>query len=116
MQKLSSGKEHGVQVIRDEYSGWVRAYPMFNRDTANVTGNILSFLGPVYDNPFVMVKSDQAAEPKLACKQVACLFEGSLENRFLHNAVLERDIRTLQGVTRACHLQTGFDISARSLD
>ena len=99
MQKLSSGKEHGVQVIRDEYSGWVRAYPMFNRDAANVTGNILSFLGPVYDNPFVMVKSDQAAEPKLACKQLACAFEGSLENRFLHNAVLERDIRTLQGVT-----------------
>jgi hypothetical protein len=96
--------------------GWVRAYPMFNRDTANVTGNILSFLGPIYDNPFVMVKSDQAAEPKLACKQLACAFEGNLENRFLHNAVLERDIRTLQGVTRAGHLQTGFDISARSLD
>ena len=86
VQKLSSGKEHRVQVIRDEYSGRVRAYPMFKRDAA-------------YDNPFVMVKSDQAAETKLACKQLACAFEGSLENRFLHNAVLERDIRTLQGVT-----------------
>ena len=26
VQKLSSGKEHSVQVIRDEYSGWACAY------------------------------------------------------------------------------------------
>ena len=97
VQKLSSGKEHRVQVIRDEYSGRVRAYPMFKRDAA-------------YDNPFVMIKSDQAAETKLACKQLACEFEGSLENRLLHNAALELDIRTLQEVTHACHLQAGFDI------
>ena len=31
-------------------------------------------------------------------------------DRFPHNAVLKRDIRTLQEVTRACHLQAGFDV------
>ena len=57
-----------------------------------------------------MVKSDQATETRAACKQLGCIFEGTLENRFPHNAVLERDIRTLQEVTRACHLQAGFDV------
>ena len=37
-------------------------------------------------------------------------FCGSLENRFPHNSVLERDIRTIEEIARACHLQAGFDI------
>ena len=46
VQKHSSGgKEHSVQVIRDEFSGLVRAFPMYKRDTANVSSNILTFLG-----------------------------------------------------------------------
>lgn len=106
----TGGKEHSAQVIRDEYSGFIRAFPMFKRDTANVTGNILSFLGPAFDNPSIMVKSDQAPETMAACKQLGCTFEGTLENRFPHNSVLERDIRALQEVTRACRLQAGFDI------
>ena len=53
VQKLSSGKEHVVQVIRDEYSGWIRAFPLSKRDTASVVGNILAFLGPSYDQPSI---------------------------------------------------------------
>ena len=111
VQKLSSGKEHVVQVIRDEYSGWIRAFPLSKRDTASVVGNILAFLGPSYDQPSIMVKSDQAVETRAACKQLGCTFEGTLENRFPHNSTLERDIRTIQEVARACHLQAGFDIA-----
>ena len=61
-----------------------------------MVGNILSFLGPSYDQPSVMVKSDQALETRAACKQLGCDFEGSPENRFPHNSVLERDIRTIE--------------------
>ena len=43
LQKLSGRKEHAVQVIRDEYSGFTRAFPMFKQDMANVSSNILSF-------------------------------------------------------------------------
>ena len=57
-----------------------------------------------------MVKSDQAVETRAACKQLGRTFEGTLENRFPHNSTLERDIRTIQEVARACHLQAGFDI------
>lgn len=110
VQKLSTGKEHAVQVIRDEYSGWLRAFPLAKRDTSTVVGNILAFLGPSYEQPSIMVKSDQAVETKAACKQLGCAFEGTLENRFPHNATLERDIRTLQEIARACHLQAGFDV------
>ena len=74
VQKLGSGKEHVVQVIRDEHSGWLRAFPLARRDTPTVVGNILSFLGPSYDQPSMMVKSDQAPETRAACKQLGCVF------------------------------------------
>ena len=56
-----------------------------------------------------MIKSDQATETRLAAQQLGFVFEGTLENRHPHNSVLERDIRTLEEITRACHLQAGFD-------
>lgn len=109
VQKSASGKENAVQVIRDEHSGWIRAYPVTKRDTPTVVRNLLNFLGPSYDKPCIMVKSDQAREVRLATSQLGFVFEGTLENRHPHNSVLERDIRTLEEVTRACHLQAGFD-------
>ena len=110
VQKLSSGKEHTVQVVRDEHSGWLRAFTLAKRDTATVVGNLLAFLRPAYDQLSVMVKSDQAPEIRSACRQLGFAFEGSLENRFPHNSVLERDARTLEEISRANHLQAGFDI------
>ena len=104
VQKLGSGKEHVVQVIRDEFSRWLRAYPITKRDTHVVVRNLSSFLGPSYNQPSIMIKSDQAKETRLAAQQLGFNFEGTLENRFQHNSVLERDIRTLEEVTRACHL------------
>jgi hypothetical protein len=102
VQKLSTGKEDVIQLIRDEFSGWISAYSLNKRDTPTVVGNILSFLGPFYDQPSMMVKSDQAVEVRAACKQLGCHFEGTLEKWFPHNSVLERDIRTLQEIARAC--------------
>jgi hypothetical protein len=99
VQKLASGKENAVQVIRDEHSGWIRAYPITKRDTPTVVRNLLSFLGPAYNKPCIMVKSDQAREVRLATSQLGFVFEGTFENRHPHNSVLERDIRTLEEVT-----------------
>jgi len=107
VQKLALGKDNTVQVVRDEYSGWLRAFPISKRDTPTVVKNLLSFLGPSYNQPCVMIKSE-AAETRLAAQQLGFVFEGTLENRFPHNSVLERDVRTLEENTRAVHLQAGF--------
>lgn len=69
VQKLSSGKEHVVQVVRGEYSGWLRAFPL-------AKSNIFSFFDPAYNQPSIMVKSDQASEVRAACRQLGCVFEG----------------------------------------
>ena len=70
----SSGKEHVVQVIRDEFSGWLRAYPITKRDTHVVVRNLLSFLGPSHNQPCIIL-SDQARETRLAPQQLGFNFE-----------------------------------------
>lgn len=99
-----------MQVIRDEFSGWIRAFPVTQRDADTVAGNLLEYLGPAYNQPHIMVKSDNAREVIAAAKQLHFTHEATLENRFPHNSVLERDIRTSEEITRACHLQAGFDV------
>ena len=70
-----------MQVIRDEFSGWIRAFPISKRDASTVVKNLLSFLGPLYNQPCIMIKSDQATETRLAAQQLGFVFEGTLENR-----------------------------------
>ena len=84
-----------MQVIRDEFSGWIRAFPVTQRDADTVAGNLLEYLGPAYNQPHIMVKSDNAREVIAAAKQLHFTHEATLENRFPHNSVLERDIRTV---------------------
>ena len=61
-----------------------------------------------------MFKSNNARELESACTQMSWTPEPTLANRWPHNSVLERDIRSinsrLQEVTRAVHLQAGFAI------
>ena len=110
VRKLKSGRENAVQVIRDEFSGWLRAYPIATRDTDSVVRNILAFLGPSCRHSCIMCKSDQAPEIVAACKRLGFVHEDSLENRFPHNAQLERDIRTLEEIARSSHLSAGFEM------
>ena len=49
-----------------------------------------------------------AKELIAAITQIGWVHEGSLENRFPHNAQLEREIRTLEESTRALRLAAGF--------
>ena len=72
VQKLAS--DNTVQVIRDEFSGWIRAFPISKRDASTVVKNLLSFLGPSYNQPCIMIKSDQATETRLAAQQLGFVF------------------------------------------
>ena len=110
VRKLKDGKENATQVVRDEYSGWVRAYPIAKRDTDTVSRNLLLFLGPAYDRTTVMCKPDQAIEILAACKRLGFVNEDTLENRFPHNSQLERDIRTIEEIARATRLGAGFEV------
>ena len=108
VRKLKDGKENATQVVRGEYSGWARAYPVAKRDTDTVSRNLLLFLGPAYDRTTVICKSDQAIEILAACKCLGVVHEDTLDSRFPHNSQLERDIRTIEEIARATHLGAGL--------
>ena len=63
-----------------------------------------------YAHPAIMSKSDCAPELQTACKTLGFVHEPTLARRWPHNAVLEREIRTLEELTRASHLGAGFHI------
>ncbi|CAE7214446.1 unnamed protein product, partial [Symbiodinium sp. KB8] len=99
-----------VQVIRDEFSGLLRAY-VGKRTTENAARNLLQFVGSAAsDLPNVLVKTDCDRSLTAAISQVGWAQEPSLQNRWPHNAQLERHIRTLEETTRASHLGAGFHL------
>ena len=105
----TEGRDNVVLVIRDEFSGFIRACPCGSKSSEIVNKHLLAFLGPSYhEKPSIMVKSDQAKEFLASCNQLGFQHEPTLEHRFPHNAVLEREIRTVEEITRALHLQSGF--------
>ena len=99
-----------VQVIRDEFSGLLRAY-VGKRTSENAARNLLQFVGAAAsDTPNVLVKTDCDRSLTAAISQVGWAQEPSLQNRWPHNAQLERHIRTLEETTRAAHLGAGFHL------
>ena len=112
VNKTSDGtRESYVQVVRDEYSGYLVAYPVTKHDTETVTRNLLAFLGPAYHStPTIMCKSDNAREFQASCNVLGFVHEPTLARRFPHNSKLERDIRTLEEITRSVHLAAGFHV------
>lgn len=102
-------KEAVVLVIRDEMSGYMQAFPCVKRSQDVVVKSVLAFLGPTYySNPTIMCKTDCAAEFAAACATLGFLHEPTLARRFPHNGTMEREIRTLEEITRAAHLGQGF--------
>ncbi len=51
VQKTKSGSENVVQMIRDELSGWIGAFPLTKRDADTVAVIFLSFVVPHTMNP-----------------------------------------------------------------
>lgn len=110
--KSSDGvKDAYVQVIRDEYSGLIVAYPCMKHDAETVSRNLLAFLGPSYHStPMITCKTDNAPEFQASCATLGFIHEPTLARRFPHIAVLEREIRTLEEIARAVQLEAGFHI------
>ena len=104
-------RETTLLVIRDEFSGFVRSFPLVWRTTENVVRALLQFAGKHAESkPVIMFKSDNARGLQSACQQMTWVPEPTLANRWPHNSVLERDIRSIQEITRAVHVQAGFAI------
>ena len=104
-------KESVVLVIRDEYSGYLAAYPCAKRTSEVIVKSMLAFLGPSFHaHPTIMCKTDNAPEFVSACTTLGFVHEPSLARRWPHNSVMEREIRTLEEVTRAAHLGAGFQL------
>ena len=104
-------RETTLLVVRDEFSGFLRSFPLTRRTTDNVVRCLLQFIGKHAEaKPTIMFKSDNAKELDAACQQMSWVPEPTLANRWPHNSVLERDIRSIQEITRAVHLQAGFAI------
>ena len=105
----TEGRNNVVLIVRHEHSGYIRAFPSGTKASETINKHLLSFLGPSYQKvPSIMVKSDQAKEFLASCSQLGFQHEPTLENQFPHNTQLEREIRTVEEITRALHLQSGF--------
>ena len=64
----TEGRDNVVLVVRDEFSGFIRAFPLGSRSSENINKHLLAFLGPsYYKQPSIMVKSDQAHEFQASC-------------------------------------------------
>ena len=101
-----------MQVITDEHSGFVAAFPSKKHDIETVTRNLLAFLRPSYHtNPVIMCKSDNAKEFQASYNILGFVHEPTLARRWPHNAQLERDIRSLEEITRSVHLAAGFHVA-----
>ena len=44
----TEGRDNVVLVVRDEFSGFVRAFPLGSRSSENINKHLLAFLGPSY--------------------------------------------------------------------
>lgn len=107
--KLGASGERVVLCIRDVYSGAFSAYPLPTKHTDSSVQCCAHFAGTrAQKDPTVIVKSDCAPELLSAANHIGWFTDPSLENRFPHNAVMERDIRTFEEITRAVHLASGF--------
>ena len=86
-------RETTLLVVRDEFSGFLRSFPLARRTTENVVRALLQFIGKhAEDKPTIIFKSDNAKELDSACQQMSWVPEPTLAHRWPHNSVLERDI------------------------
>jgi len=109
--KQGAAGERVVLCMRDAYSGAFAAYPLPSKHTDSSVRCYKHFAGTrAQKDPTVIVKSDCAPELLSAANHIGWFTDPSLENRFPHNAVMERDIRTFEEITRAVHLASGFTL------
>ena len=65
-------RETTLLVVRDEFSGFLRSFPLARRTTENVVRALLQFIGKhAEDKPTIIFKSDNATELDSACQQMS---------------------------------------------
>ena len=76
----TEGRNNVVLVVRDGYSGLIRAFPCGSKSSETINKHLLAFLGPSYHVvPSIMMKSDQAGEFMASCSQLGFQHEPTLE-------------------------------------
>ena len=91
--KSSRGKEHAVLIVQDRFSQVLQAYPTISREASQLALNLKHFVG-LKSNSYTIVRSDPAGEILKAVIETNWLPESSVPSRFLHNSVLEREMRS----------------------
>ena len=108
LAKGSEG-EQACLVCYDEYSGCFGAYPQTKRDTDANVHSLQKFGGTkAHGKALCVVKSDTAVELTDAVKYLGWLPDPSVPNDEVHNAKLERGIRSIKEGVRAILLKSGL--------
>ena len=100
IHKTATSKESVALCHQDDATGYLRSFPLAGRSSDGIVRAMLSFLGKYATAPCVLCKSDNAPEIRSACAQLGFTTEPTLENRWPHNATLERELRTIEESTR----------------
>ena len=101
--------EQACLVCYDEYSGCFAAYPQTKRDTDSNIHSLQKFGGTkAHGKALCVAKSDTAAELVEAIKFLGWLPDPSVPNDEVHNAKLERGIRSIKEGVRAILLKSGL--------
>ena len=108
LAKGSEG-EQACLVCYDEYSGCFGAYPQTKRDTDANVHSLQKFGGTkAHGKALCVVTSDTAVELTDAVKYLGWLPDPSVPNDEVHNAKLERGIRSIKEGVRAILLKSGL--------
>ena len=101
--------EQACLIVYDEYSGVFGAFPQTKRDTDANIHALQKFGGTkAHGKALCVTKSDTAPEIVDAIKFLGWLPDPSVPNDEVHNAKLERGIRTIKEGTRAILLKSGL--------
>ena len=109
---LSKGSEgeQACLVCLDEYSGCLQAFPQTSRTTDANIGALQAFGGTrAHGKALCIAKTDAAAELIDAVKYLGWLPSPSVPNDPVHNAKLERSIRSIKEGARAILLKSSLD-------
>ena len=114
--RRSGSGDNSVLTVGDFYSGCGAAVPLPGHGHDACYKCLKDFVGPRVAkwSPNIIVKSDAATSITGAVEELGWFSEPSLANRWPHNAIHERWIRTLKSVIRASMQGSGLPFKAWS--
>ena len=107
--KIGGSGEYVCQTNRDTYSGLFWGYPLSSKDHEHLMTTFQHF-NPSPPAQGTICKGDNAGEAIRALRRLGWPIDPSLENRWPHNTVHERDTRTYGELLRTNFLASGLHI------